>query len=112
MTLLPAPEDSGIVFVREAPCGKRIEIRSHFDHVCHTGLGTTLGNGDGETVATVEHLLAALWGAGVDNVRVELDGPEVPIMDGSAHPFSFLVECAGTEEQAAPRRWLQVRRPV
>jgi len=67
-------------------------------------LGTTLCNAHGTTIATVEHLMAALWGAGIDNATIELDGPEVPIMDGSSEPFVFLIECAGVvpQELTAP----------
>jgi UDP-3-O-[3-hydroxymyristoyl] N-acetylglucosamine deacetylase len=75
-------------------------------------LGTTLGDRQGVGVGTVEHLMAALWGAGVDNLMVELNGPEVPIMDGSAEPFSFLLDCAGVIQQDAPARVIRVLRPV
>lgn len=112
MTLCPAEPDSGVVFVRTDKHGRQAEVQGRFDNVCDTALGTTLRNEDGVNVATVEHLCAALWGAGIDNVRIELGGPEVPIMDGSAYPFVFLIECAGIVEQPVARRWLRVRRPV
>ena len=73
---------------------------------------TVLSDGEGTSVGTVEHLMAALAGAEIDNAIVELDGPEVPIMDGSAAPFIFLIECAGVVEQDAPRRAIEVLKPV
>ena len=73
---------------------------------------TVLSDGEGTSVGTVEHLMAALAGAEIDNAIVELDGPEVPIMDGSAAPFIFLIECAGIVEQDAPRRAIEVLKPV
>src|SRR4029077_11131134 len=75
-------------------------------------LCTTLTNGEGISVATVEHLLAAFSGAEIDNAVVELAGPEVPVMDGSAEPFLFLIERAGIVEQTLPRRAIKVLRPV
>jgi len=110
MTLRPAPPSTGIVFVRADLDGAQVPAR--YDLVCETMYGTTLANEDGVTVTTVEHLLAALWGCGVDNVFVELDGAEVPVMDGSAAPFVFLVECAGLREQAAPRNVIRVLQTV
>ncbi len=108
MRLLPAPENHGIVFVR-TDLGEEIPARPEF--VVETRLCTTLGRGKAR-VATVEHLLSALAGLGVDNVRVELDGPETPIMDGSAAPFVFLIQSAGIREQHAPKRVMRVLRRV
>lgn len=110
MTLRPAPIDTGVVIVRSDVGGAAILAR--YDAVCDTELGTSLINKDGVKVGTVEHLMAALWGCAIDNLYVEIDGPEVPIMDGSAAPFVFLVECAGAVEQAAPRKTIQLQRPV
>jgi len=104
----PAPVDAGIVFVR-TDTGRDVEIPARTDHVVDTTLSTTLGR-DGVKVGTVEHLLAALYGMGIDNARVELDGPEVPVLDGSAAPFVELLERAGIREQKAPRRVAVVRR--
>lgn len=110
LTLRPAPAGTGIVFVRtDVP--RRVEIRAAASSVVDTRLATTLGAED-VRVGTVEHLMAALFGLGIDNCRVELDGPEVPIMDGSAGPFVYLVQSAGIELQRAPRRFLVIRRPV
>ncbi len=109
MTFLPASAGTGIVFQRSDLGGKPVPAR--YDHVVDTQLGTSLGN-EGAGVGTVEHLMAALWGCGVDNLVVELDGPEVPAMDGSAEPFVFLIDCAGLETLDARRRTLKVLRPV
>ena len=110
MTLMPAPVGSGIVF-RRVDIGPGAMVRAAWDCVVDTRLCTVLGE-NGVIVGTVEHLLAALSGCGIDNAIVELDGPEVPIMDGSAAPFVFLVECAGIAEQDAPRRVIRVLKPV
>lgn len=110
MSLCPAPVDTGVVFVRnDLPHPLEIPARSEF--VVDTTLSTTLGK-EGATVATVEHLLAAISGLGVDNVRVEIDGPEIPILDGSAAPFVALLEEAGIREQKAPRKVGVIRRPL
>ncbi|MCC6642689.1 MAG: UDP-3-O-acyl-N-acetylglucosamine deacetylase [Deltaproteobacteria bacterium] len=110
LTLHPARLDTGIVFVR-SDAGRGAEIPARIDRVGSTQLATTLGH-NGSGVGTVEHLLAALYGLGIDNVRIELDGPEVPVMDGSAAPFVFLIRAAGIFEQRGARRVLRVRRPV
>jgi UDP-3-O-[3-hydroxymyristoyl] N-acetylglucosamine deacetylase len=87
-------------------------VPARFDAVSDLTLCTSVANEDGVKVATIEHLMAALAGCGVDNVVVELDGPEVPAMDGSAAPFVFLIECADIVEQAASRRYIEVLRPI
>jgi UDP-3-O-[3-hydroxymyristoyl] N-acetylglucosamine deacetylase len=112
MTLRPAEPDRGIVFRRTDIAGSGVEIPARWDAVVDTRLNTTLGDGNGVTIGTVEHVMAALSGAGVDNAVIELNGPEVPIMDGSAAPFIFLIECAGVVEQNAPRRVIEILRPV
>ena len=110
LRLLPAPEDHGIVFVRSDLPGKpSLPARAEF--VVDTALATTLGQGQ-VRVATVEHLLSALAGLGIDNARIEVDAPEVPIMDGSAAPFAALVAEAGVRVQDAPKSMLVIRRPV
>lgn len=112
MSLLPAEIDQGIVFRRVAQSGKIIgDIKAQYDLVTSTFLGTNLVNGDSK-VATVEHLMAALWGCGIDNVIVELDGDELPIMDGSSDHFVFMIESAGIVEQAAGRRFVEVLKKV
>lgn len=109
MTLLPAASDTGIVF-RRADAGA--EIRASWVNAIESPRCTMLSNGEGITIGTVEHLMAALAGAEIDNVIVELDGPEVPIMDGSSAPFLFLIECAGVVEQDSARRAIKVLKPV
>ncbi len=111
LTLNPAEPNHGIVF-RRTDLGRDISAR--FDRVVDTRLSTVLADERWASarVGTVEHLMAALAGTGIDNVLIELDGPEVPILDGSAAPFVFLLDCAGVVEQAAPRRVVQILRPV
>jgi UDP-3-O-[3-hydroxymyristoyl] N-acetylglucosamine deacetylase len=111
LTLHPAEPDSGIRFVRYDRPGKSV-IPARFDQVCDTAISTVLGDPGGAMVGTVEHLMAALAICEVDNVLIEVGGPELPIMDGSAQPFVFLIECAGTVEQARSRRWIEVLKPV
>jgi UDP-3-O-[3-hydroxymyristoyl] N-acetylglucosamine deacetylase len=109
MWIHPAPEDHGIVFLR-TDTKKKIAIPACMDTVVNTTLATTLGN-DGETVSTVEHLLSACFGMGIDNALVEINGPEVPIMDGSAAPFVYLLKSAGARRQNRFKRFLMIRRP-
>jgi UDP-3-O-[3-hydroxymyristoyl] N-acetylglucosamine deacetylase len=110
LVLLPAPVNHGIVFVR-TDMSRPVAIPALTEFVVDTSLATTLGK-DGVKVSTVEHLMSALAGMGLDNVRVELDGPEVPIMDGSAAPFAALIAQAGLREQEEPRRLLVIKKPV
>ena len=84
----------------------------NWENVVDTRLATTVGNDHGSTVSTVEHLAAALAGCEIDNVLIEVDGPEIPIMDGSSAPFVFLIECAGTVEQSAARTAIKILKPV
>jgi UDP-3-O-[3-hydroxymyristoyl] N-acetylglucosamine deacetylase len=109
MTLHPAPPDTGIVFRR---AGSAAKIHANWANTIDSPLCTALSNGEGWKISSVEHLMAALAGAAIDNVVVELDGPEVPVMDGSAAPFLFLIECAGSVEQDAVRRAIKVLKPV
>jgi UDP-3-O-[3-hydroxymyristoyl] N-acetylglucosamine deacetylase len=110
MTLHPAAPGTGIVFRRSDRGG--IEIAAHWRNIVESTLCTTIGNDDGVTIATIEHLMAAFAGLQIDNAIVELDAPEVPVMDGSAAPFVFLIECAGITEQVAPRRGIKVLKPI
>jgi UDP-3-O-[3-hydroxymyristoyl] N-acetylglucosamine deacetylase len=110
--LHPAPADHGIVFRRTDIAAAKADVPARWDHVADTRMCTTLANAHGTIVGTVEHLVAALAGYAVDNCLVELDGPEVPIMDGSAEPFAFLIECVGLQEQDEPRRAIEVLRVV
>ncbi|MDJ0948255.1 MAG: UDP-3-O-acyl-N-acetylglucosamine deacetylase [Alphaproteobacteria bacterium] len=111
LTLLPAAPDTGIVFCRTDLAGEP-QIPATWDYVVDSQLCTSLGDGNGLRIGTVEHLMAALSGCGVDNAIVEIDGPEVPIMDGSSAPFVFLIECAGVVEQDAPLRAIEVLKHV
>jgi UDP-3-O-[3-hydroxymyristoyl] N-acetylglucosamine deacetylase len=106
MTLRPAPPDTGIVF-RRTDLERPVDIRAHAENVGDTMMGTTLHLGDIK-VSTVEHLLSALAGLGIDNALVEVSSGEVPIMDGSAGPFVFLLQSAGIEEQRAPKRFIRI----
>lgn len=112
MTLHPAEPDSGIVFKRSDIAGGGVCIPAHWTQVIETPLCTTLSDGNGTSVRTIEHLMAALAGCEVDNALVEISADEVPVMDGSAEPFVFLIECAGLVEQPALRRAIRVRKPV
>src|SRR5438270_12280256 len=109
LTLAPAPADSGITFVR-TDLAPQVEIPALTEYVVDTTLNTSLGRGK-VRIGTVEHLMAALAGCGVDNVRVEVAGPEVPILDGSCAPFVALVQEAGIRQLRANRRFLLVRKP-
>jgi len=112
MTLWPADVGTGIVFRRSDLPADVAEIAAHWGNVTGTMLGTTVTNEHDKSVATIEHLMAALAGCGVDNVVVELNAGEVPIMDGSSAPFVFLIECAGLVEQDAARRVIRVLKPI
>ena len=112
MTLGPGEADSGILFRRTDIAGGGALIPARWDHVTDTRMCSTLGERDGVTIGTVEHLMAALAGMEIDNAVVEVNGPEVPIMDGSAAPFVFLIECAGVVAQDRPRRVIRVLKPI
>lgn len=109
--LRPAPTGAGVSFVRTDLTGDN-RIAACAEAVIRTQLGTVIGNGAGAEVSTIEHLMAAFAALGVDNVVVELDGPELPIMDGSAQPFVRLIDRAGLKRQAAPRRYIEVVEPI
>ena len=110
LTLRPAAPDTGIVFHRvDLPMPVTIPARAEF--VGDTRLSSTLKR-DGASISTVEHLMSALAGLGIDNLHVDVAGPELPIMDGSAGPFVFLLQSAGVEEQNAPKKYLRIRAPV
>ncbi len=111
MTLRPAPPDLGIVFSR-IDLGHRPWITASWEHAVIDDDATGLVNESGVEVTGIEHLMSALCGCGIDNAMIELDGPEVPAMDGSAAPFVFLLECAGVAEQSASRRALRIRSPI
>ena len=110
LTLRPAAANTGIVF-RRVDMEDPVEILAHPENVGDTRLSTTLVK-DGVRVSTVEHLLSALAGLGIDNAYVDLSAPEVPIMDGSAGPFVFLIQSAGVVQQNAPKKFIRIKRPV
>ena len=113
LTLHPADDDTGILFQRVSRDGSvEREIRADVRAVTATEFATVLGDASGPLCSTAEHLLAALRGLGVDNVVVEIDGPEVPIMDGSALPFVDAIDQAGLTARALPRRYIEVIKPV
>ena len=109
LTLLPANVDSGITFIRTDIQSN--PIKASFDNVNDTRLQTSLSNNEVK-ISTVEHLLSALAGLGIDNAIIQLDGPEVPIMDGSARPFVFMIQSAGIKEQNAPKKFIKVTKPI
>lgn len=110
MTLRPAAENSGIIF-RRVDLDEPVDIPADPRFVGETMLGTTLVK-DGVKVATVEHLMSALAGLGIDNLNVDLSAPEVPIMDGSAGPFVFLLQSAGIEEQNAAKKFIRIKKKI
>ncbi len=104
----PAPPDSGIRFIRKDLPGQPV-VDANSENVVDTNLCTVVGN-NGSRVSTIEHLMAALFGLGIDNARVEIEGPEVPIMDGSSAPFIFLLNSTGIRRQRAPKRFIVIRK--
>jgi len=110
LTLRPAAVNSGIVF-RRVDLAKPVEIRACPDNVGDTRLSTTLVR-EGAKISTVEHLLSAFAGLGIDNAYVDVSAPEVPIMDGSAGPFVFLIQSAGVQEQNAAKRFIRIKKRV
>jgi UDP-3-O-[3-hydroxymyristoyl] N-acetylglucosamine deacetylase len=112
LSIRPAPAGSGVVFVRADIKDRDNRVRVSPEAVVQTRLGTVIGNAAGVTVSTIEHLMAALCALGVDNAVIELDGPEVPIMDGSAQPFVALLDRAGFRRQDAPQQYIEILAPV
>lgn len=111
VTLCPAPVDTGIVFRRTDIAGEEGMLVSSFLNVSRCDLCTTISKGKNE-ISTIEHLMAAFWGLGIDNIYIDINGDEVPIMDGSAEPFVFLIECAGVVEQHKPRKYIEIMKKV
>ena len=110
MTMRPAAVNTGIVF-RRIDLAEPVEVKAEAHRVGETTMNTALCNGDVK-VSTVEHLLSALAGLGIDNCYIDLSAPEVPIMDGSAGPFVFLIQSAGIEEQNAAKRFIRIKKTV
>lgn len=116
-TVYPAEADSGITFRRmdlraDGVDDQDICVQAGYGNISSTQLGSTLSNAAGVSVATVEHLMSAFSGCGIDNARVDLDGPELPVLDGSAAPFVMLLECAGVERLSARRRFIRILETV
>jgi UDP-3-O-[3-hydroxymyristoyl] N-acetylglucosamine deacetylase len=112
MALTPASVDTGIVFVRSDVRNVDNVVRAHADNVADTRNCTTIRNGHGVEVATIEHLMSACAGLGIDNLIVELDGPELPILDGSSAPFVQVLTNAGLREQHGPQRVIRIVEPI
>lgn len=108
LTLKPAQPNTGIIFLRtDLPAGIN-EIVANFRNVTTTNLGTTIDNKKGASISTIEHLMGAIWGCKIDNLIIEIDNIEVPIMDGSSAPFIFLIECAGIKTQENDRKIIEI----
>ncbi|QSX33998.1 UDP-3-O-acyl-N-acetylglucosamine deacetylase [Shewanella avicenniae] len=111
LTIRPAPVNTGIVLMR-TDLEPAVAIAAKADMVRETTMCTALVNNDGVRISTIEHLFAALAGLGIDNAVIEVDAPEIPIMDGSASPFVFLLQSAGVKEQAAAKKYLRIKQTV
>ncbi len=111
ISLIPAPHDTGIVFKRTDVEESKSLVKANYKNVVETNLGTTIANEFGTKVLTVEHLMAAIWGCKIDNLIIEINGPEIPIMDGSSEPFVFLIECAGVNIQEQKRQMIEIISP-
>ncbi len=112
LSLCPAEPGTGIVFVRTDVTDRDNRVPALWDHVVDTRMCTVVGNKAGVTVGTIEHLMAALRGCGIDNAVLELDGPEVPVMDGSAEPFVKKIDEAGIKSQDVPRRVIKILKEI
>lgn len=112
MLLKPAPVGTGIVFIRTDVTDKDNQIPAKYDHIVDTRMCSCLGNKDGVIVGTIEHLMGALNGFGITNAFIEVDGPEVPLMDGSAADFVTLIECAGVLNQDEPLKAVKILKEV
>ncbi|WP_278358101.1 UDP-3-O-acyl-N-acetylglucosamine deacetylase, partial [Idiomarina abyssalis] len=111
LTLRPAPANTGLIF-RRVDLDPVVDIPARADWVRDTQLCTCLINEENVRISTVEHLLAALAGVGIDNAIIEVDSHEIPIMDGSSHPFVYLLQSAGIEEQSAAKKFIRIKQPV
>lgn len=111
MTFRPAPVNTGIVYLR-TDLNPVVELPANADQVRDTVLCTALVNEAGVRVSTIEHLSAALAGMGIDNLYVEVDAPEIPVMDGSAHPFIYLLQEVGIREQNAPKQFVRIKQSI
>ena len=112
MVLKPAEVNTGIVFHRTDVAGRNAYIPARHENVVDTRMCTCIGNKDGVKIATIEHLMAAIHALGITNMEIDINGPETPVMDGSAAPFVFLIECAGIKVQKAALKALKVLKSV
>jgi UDP-3-O-[3-hydroxymyristoyl] N-acetylglucosamine deacetylase len=112
VNLYPAPENYGIFFKRIDISDKNNIIKSDYRNVTRAQLGTTLSNEDEVSVSTIEHFMAAIWGSRIDNLLIEMDGEEMPILDGSSEPFVFLLESAGITQQNADTKILKITKEI
>lgn len=111
LTLKPAPENSGIIFIRTDFSGDN-QIQAIYSNVRDTRLSTTIANESGAKVSTIEHFMAAIWGLGIDNLIVEIDNEEMPIMDGSSKSFVDIIQEIGLQELSAPKKLLKLFKPI
>lgn len=111
MTVKPAGVNEGITFIRQDAAGENKRVKASIENVSDTTLATTIGN-NGNSISTIEHLLSAFRGMGIDNAVIEIDGPEVPVMDGSALPFVDMIKNAGIREQDRGKQFLVIKKPV
>ncbi len=112
VTISPAATDAGVTFIRTDVQDRDRVVPARAERVCETRLGTVIGNETGVTVSTVEHIMAAFCGLGIDNAVVEIDGPEAPIMDGSCEPFVRLIDRVGRRPQRATRGYMEILEPI
>jgi len=112
VNLFPAPDDYGIIFKRSDITDKNNIIPANYKNVTRAQLGTTLSNQDNVSVSTIEHFMAAIWGLRIDNLIIEMDGEEMPIVDGSSEPFVFLLESAGVKSQNSPSKILKITKDI
>lgn len=112
LTLKPAAANVGIVFIRTDVTEVDNHVAASYVNVSDTSLATSISNAAGVKIITIEHLMAAFWGCGIDNVFVEIDGAEVPVMDGSSKPFVFMIECSGKKILNAPKKYLRLLKEI
>lgn len=112
VTLKPAKPNTGVVFVRTDVSELDNIIQASYKMVYDVTLSTCIQNSANVSIGTIEHIMAAIWGSGISNLIIEVDGPEVPIMDGSSKPFVFMLECAGTRQQNAPKKQLKILKEI
>ena len=108
----PAEANTGICFWREDIYGQNNKILAHVDNTVSAMLCTRIENDDGIGINTIEHFMSALFGVGIDNANIFVDGPEMPIMDGSAGPCVFLLQSAGIEEQSVAKKFIRIKREI